>query len=564
MPLLSLFENTKHTKPNHQKQILRKNTSTKDDLAYLYDAMGNRIVKIVKPRNVIVGGSGFTEVSPTADWLYTYYTRDASGNILATYTDIKNNETPNQTEYSIYGSSRLGTQTCTAEELNEYIYTNTIQTKIETINFRQNSVISINGVPFVGGNFSYNFQIDDEIVLNSGETFIIYSNLSTGYIKNVLYITCDIVKTIGTENISSNNTKGRKTYELSNHLGNVMVTVSDKRLGVDDGTGKVDYYLADVVSAQDYYPFGSTMPGRTYTPPSNEKYRFGFNGKEDDKEWGTSNIQDYGFRLYNPALGKFLSVDPLSPKYPWYTPYQFAGNKPIWATDLDGLEENLYVIDVWKNSEGKVQLNIRYVTNMNTENTTVHALYGVSIDPSQGGTLIVINDLDNMTTQFITEAPKEKNFIRKLIDGFSSWGSENEVPGGIRFTTSNPFFGDYNDEEKKSTGTVESINIDDLLDVIIGKAPSGKGKMMEQMGKLDNEYVQAWKLITETMEKVFEGAGHIKDGAVAFKDVVDEKKNNFETEQDSILVPDGGSRNTGNPYINYPTYKKIANPNKVE
>ena len=49
-------------------------------------------------------------------------------------------------------------------------------------------------------------------------------------------------------------------------------------------------------------------------------------------------IQDYGFRLYNPAIAKFLSVDPLAPEYPWYTPYQFAGNMPIRYIDLDGLE----------------------------------------------------------------------------------------------------------------------------------------------------------------------------------------------------------------------------------
>ncbi|MDG1518556.1 MAG: RHS repeat-associated core domain-containing protein [Flavobacteriales bacterium] len=69
-------------------------------------------------------------------------------------------------------------------------------------------------------------------------------------------------------------------------------------------------------------------------------YRYGFNGKETDSEWGAGDgTQDYGFRMYNPAIAKFLSVDPLSPYYPWYTPYQFAGNKPIWASDLDGLEE---------------------------------------------------------------------------------------------------------------------------------------------------------------------------------------------------------------------------------
>jgi RHS repeat-associated protein len=64
-------------------------------------------------------------------------------------------------------------------------------------------------------------------------------------------------------------------------------------------------------------------------------YRFGFNGKEDDRETGT---QDYGFRIYNPQLGKFLSVDPLTKEYPELTPYQFASNSPIRHIDLDGLE----------------------------------------------------------------------------------------------------------------------------------------------------------------------------------------------------------------------------------
>ena len=44
--------------------------------------------------------------------------------------------------------------------------------------------------------------------------------------------------------------------------------------------------------------------------------------------------------MYDPRIGRFLSLDPLTKTYPWYTPYQFAGNKPIWAKDIDGLEEN--------------------------------------------------------------------------------------------------------------------------------------------------------------------------------------------------------------------------------
>lgn len=40
---------------------------------------------------------------------------------------------------------------------------------------------------------------------------------------------------------------------------------------------------------------------------------------------------------------RFLSIDPMAPEYPWYTPYQFAGNTPIWAIDLDGLEPAIFL-----------------------------------------------------------------------------------------------------------------------------------------------------------------------------------------------------------------------------
>jgi RHS repeat-associated protein len=82
------------------------------------------------------------------------------------------------------------------------------------------------------------------------------------------------------------------------------------------------------------------MPGR-YLGPSTGKYKYGFNGKENDNETVETGegTQDYGFRIYNPALGRFFSVDPLTHVYPFYTPYQFAGNKPIKYVDVDGLEE---------------------------------------------------------------------------------------------------------------------------------------------------------------------------------------------------------------------------------
>ena len=76
---------------------------------------------------------------------------------------------------------------------------------------------------------------------------------------------------------------------------------------------------------------------------NSEIYRFGFNGKEKDDqgEWGMTHY-DYGFRIYNPGIAKFLSVDPLTKSYPWCTSYQFARNKPMWAIDQDRLKEHHY------------------------------------------------------------------------------------------------------------------------------------------------------------------------------------------------------------------------------
>jgi RHS repeat-associated protein len=128
---------------------------------------------------------------------------------------------------------------------------------------------------------------------------------------------------------------GKQVFELSNHLGNVLATITDKKLQVSTNTTSTAYFEADVQTVQDYYAFGMQMPGRKLSGG----YRYGFNGKVNDNEVkGEGNQQDYGMRIYDGRIGKFLSVDPLTKGYPELTPYQFASNTPIQAIDLDGLE----------------------------------------------------------------------------------------------------------------------------------------------------------------------------------------------------------------------------------
>lgn len=66
-------------------------------------------------------------------------------------------------------------------------------------------------------------------------------------------------------------------------------------------------------------------------------------------------------RVYDPRLGRFLSVDPIGASFPWYTPYQFAGNKPIFAIDLDGLEDTPYDIIKAANANDQEEARLKKI-----------------------------------------------------------------------------------------------------------------------------------------------------------------------------------------------------------
>jgi RHS repeat-associated protein len=68
-------------------------------------------------------------------------------------------------------------------------------------------------------------------------------------------------------------------------------------------------------------------------------YRYGFQGQEkDDEVKGSGNSLNYKYRMYDPRLGRFFAVDPLTAKYPFYSPYAFSGNRVIDMVELEGLE----------------------------------------------------------------------------------------------------------------------------------------------------------------------------------------------------------------------------------
>ena len=124
--------------------------------------------------------------------------------------------------------------------------------------------------------------------------------------------------------------------EETNHLGNVLAVVSDRKIAVEDGgnPGTVEYYEADVVSAQDYYPYGMIMPGMSV---SAGEYRYGFGRQEMDNEVsGTGNSYTAEYWQYDSRLGRRWNVDPVDK--PHESSYAAFANNPVWYIDPDGAD----------------------------------------------------------------------------------------------------------------------------------------------------------------------------------------------------------------------------------
>jgi RHS repeat-associated protein len=169
---------------------------------------------------------------------------------------------------------------------------------------------------------------EERLYLGGWEVFRKTINGTREFERETLHLADDQkrIAMIDTLLIENGNTLATPTpivrFQLDNHLGSATVELD---------------HTAAVISYEEYHPFGTTAyrSGRNSVEISLKRYRYA--GKERDEETG---LYYYGARYYAAWLARFVSVDPLKDEYPFYTPYQYAGNKPINSIDLDGLEEN--------------------------------------------------------------------------------------------------------------------------------------------------------------------------------------------------------------------------------
>jgi RHS repeat-associated protein len=266
----------------------------------------------------------------------TYYTHDAQGNVMATYTRSRKNNPGNEgisnrfedsytlNDHTLYGSSRLGTETSDKLMAQRFYLASVNAYNLETGYDANGNLVSASA----GDNTLEQFTYD--------------------YTARVV---------------------GDKSYELSNHLGNVLAVVTDRKVPLT--VNGVLVYSADVISYSDYSPYGVELDGRH----ASSGYRYGFQGQEsDDEVKGEGNSVNYKYRMHDPRIGRFFAVDPLAPKYPELTPYQFSSNNPIGMREIEGLEGepvNPESIPVSSSSSSTFSINqYSYGTSYTTTTTT--------------------------------------------------------------------------------------------------------------------------------------------------------------------------------------------------
>jgi len=114
--------------------------------------------------------------------------------------------------------------------------------------------------------------------------------------------------------------------------------VSDKRVSICDEYLGVERFEAEVLSAVDYYPFGMMMPDRQWYANSDSSIAVnGFNGMRKDNEIrGVGNSLDFGARIYDSRLGRWMSTDPREHEDPPFSTYSAFANSPLLFVDPNG------------------------------------------------------------------------------------------------------------------------------------------------------------------------------------------------------------------------------------
>ncbi|WP_321540009.1 RHS repeat domain-containing protein [Flavobacterium piscinae] len=278
-----------------------------DDLVYTYSTISpNQLLKVEDNTN---NPNGFKDGTNTGN----DYTYDANGNMTADHnkgiTAIKYNHLNLPTQITFATSGNIS-----------YIY-NATGVKVRKVATEGSTVTTTD---YLTG-FQY---------INNKLEFFPHAE---GYVKNVI----DEDTGFGTTNNIY-----RYVFNYTDHLGNVRLTYTKHPIT----------NVLTILEENNYYPFGlkhrnynmnkkdyeklAGTGGIEITPTNLTIYDYKYNGKEWQDELGL-NFYDFGARNYDPAIGRWMNIDPLAEKYRRWSNYNYCMNNPVYFIDPDGMQIDL-------------------------------------------------------------------------------------------------------------------------------------------------------------------------------------------------------------------------------
>ena len=229
--------------------------------------------------------------------------------------------------------------------------------------------------------------------------------------------------------------------------------------------------------------------------------------------------------MHDPRIGRFFAVDPLTAKYPWYTPYQFSGNKVIQYVELEGLEEyeakdGTYIGTVGDDQSTRVMTGIASADSPEGKKVQMaikllNAIENKINEDIKGKPQAVIEEYFNSKTNPYVQAYNELHKHLFNSSEEKSWTLSSLEIGTSLYWTDGPSSFSYKDlgDGKVSFYLPDS----DLLFSFAGNfKPWPKGTLY-----LD--YNGPWKIGAKVASAVKTGLKGVKEGAQVYKAV--QKKN---------------------------------------
>ena len=173
-------------------------------------------------------------------------------------------------------------------------------------------------IPINGGSISYYYDatgVKQKKVVSGGAT--------TEYAGNHIYTNNTLDQFFTAEGyVEKDGGSWDYNYLLKDHLGNTRIIFND-----NNGA-------AAIKDENNYYPFGLEHKGYNDLVNGSE-YQYKYNGKEFDQSHEL-DMYDYGARMYEPTLGRWMVIDPLAEGYENWSPFGYSFSNPIYFVDPDG------------------------------------------------------------------------------------------------------------------------------------------------------------------------------------------------------------------------------------